>query len=212
MSVLASPALSTPLLPVTRARPAQADGKEIAEVVWPAVSGEAWAIERLIGAVRPTVVSYCRGRLGRTAGGYELADDVAQETCLGIVSALPRFRDMGCPFLAFVYGIAAHKVADAQRREMRTPSPVEELPDRADDAPGPEESVVRLLQARRARALLDMLPEQQREILLLRVVSGMSAEATGQVLNLSAGNVRVQQHRALKRLRGLIPSRQLADT
>ena len=32
-----------------------------------------------------------------------------------MLTALPGYRDQGRPFLAFVYGIAAHKVADAHR-------------------------------------------------------------------------------------------------
>jgi len=52
-----------------------------------------------------------------------------------------------------------------------------------------------------ARRLLARLPENQRELLLLRVVSGLSAEETGNVLGMSPGAVRVAQHRALARLR-----------
>ena len=48
----------------------------------------------------------------------------------------------------------------------------------------------------RARDLLDRLPDHQRELVLLRVVAGLSAEETGNVLGMSAGAVRVAQHRA----------------
>ena len=61
------------------------------------------------------IVRYCRARLGRVAGHYHIADDVAQEVCIAVFSALPRYRDMGRPFVSFVFGIAAHKVADALR-------------------------------------------------------------------------------------------------
>jgi RNA polymerase sigma-70 factor, ECF subfamily len=40
---------------------------------------------------------------------------VAQEVCLAVLSALPRYRNMGRPFVSFVFGIASHKVADAAR-------------------------------------------------------------------------------------------------
>ena len=52
-----------------------------------------------------------------------------------------------------------------------------------------------------ARTLLQTLPDQQREILLLRVAVGLSAEETGRALGLTPGAVRVAQHRALRRLR-----------
>ncbi len=51
--------------------------------------------------------------------------------------------------------------------------------------------------------LLDQLPSHQRELLLLRVVAGLSAEETGSALGMSSGAVRVAQHRALARLRAL---------
>ena len=49
--------------------------------------------------------------------------------------------------------------------------------------------------------LLQILPEKQREILILRVVVGMSAEETAEAVGSTAGAVRVAQHRALARLK-----------
>jgi RNA polymerase sigma-70 factor (ECF subfamily) len=104
---------------------------------------------------------------------------------------------------AFVFAIAAHKVADAARGAARAPLPVPVLPDLPDRCPGPEETAVKGVDARLARALLAHLPAAQRRLLLLRVVAGLSAEDTGYVLDMSPGAVRVAQHRALVRLRAL---------
>lgn len=174
-----------------------------ASLVLRAIEGDDAAKETLIGEVRPVVFRYCRGRLGRVAGQHHIADDVAQEVCMAVLKALPRYRDMGRPFMSFVYGIASHKVADAQRKELRAARPVEDLPDGPDDSPGPEERALRMSEARDARLLLDRLPEGQRELLLLRVANGLSAEDTGNILGMSAGAVRVAQYRALNRLRAL---------
>jgi RNA polymerase sigma-70 factor (ECF subfamily) len=54
--------------------------------------------------------------------------------------------------------------------------------------------------------LLNTLPEKQREILRLRVVVGLSAEETAEAVNSTPGAVRVAQHRALSRLRGVLAS------
>ena len=54
--------------------------------------------------------------------------------------------------------------------------------------------------------LLDELPDKQREILILRVVVGMSAEETAEAVGSTAGAVRVAQHRALARLKAEIIS------
>ena len=162
-----------------------------------AARGQPAAVEALLEQIRPMVVRYCRARLGH----YHIADDVAQEVCIAVLSALPRYRDMGRPFASFVFGIASHKVADAMRNAARLAIPTEALPDGPDDRPGPEETVVAYIEAERARALLARLPAHQRELLVLRVLTGLSAEETGHALGMSPGAVRVAQHRALARLR-----------
>jgi RNA polymerase sigma-70 factor, ECF subfamily len=175
-----------------------------------AVGGQPAAIESLLQYIRPMVVRYCRARLGRTTGHYHVADDVAQEVCIAVLSALPRYRDMGRPFASFVFGIASHKVADAMRYASRLAVPTEDLPDGPDDRPGPEETVVACIEAERARTLLARLPAHLRELLILRVVTGLSAEETGNVLGMSAGAVRVAQHRALARLRAIAVKESIA--
>lgn len=183
--------------------PASAAEDDLRSLVGRAAAGDKEASESLIAQVRPVIVRYCRARLGRSAGYYHIADDVAQEVCIAVLKALPRYRDMGRPFTSFVFGIAAHKVADAQRSEIRAAIPTEDLPDGPDDTLGPEEYVVRLSEARQARALLERLPDQQRDLLLLRIIGGLSAEETGTMLGMTAGAVRVAQHRALSRLRAM---------
>ena len=168
-----------------------------------AVVGDTAARDTLLGQVRVVVHRYCRARLGRLPGSEHAADDVAQEVCLAVLTALPRYRDEGRPFEAFVFGIAAHKVADAQRAAVRAAVPTENLPDTADTGLGPEGFAMRTSDAETARRLLDLLPPHQRELLVLRVAVGLSAEETGAVLGMSAGAVRVAQHRALARLRVL---------
>jgi RNA polymerase sigma-70 factor, ECF subfamily len=168
-----------------------------------AMRGQPAAIDTLLRQIRPMVVRYCRARLGRISGHYHAADDVAQEVCIAVLYALPRYQDMGRPFASFVFGIASHKVADAMRNAARMAIPTEDLPDGPDDRPGPEETAVAYLEAERARALLARLPVHQRELLVLRVLSGMTAEETGHELGMSPGAVRVAQHRALARLRAI---------
>lgn len=168
-----------------------------------AVRGQPDAIDTLLRQIRPMVVRYCRARLSRIYGHYHAADDVAQEVCIAVLSALPRYQDMGRPFASFVFGIASHKVADAMRSAGRLAIPTEDVPDGPDDRPGPEETVVAYIEAERARALLARLPVNQRELLVLRVLSGLTAEETGKALGMSPGAVRVAQHRALARLRAM---------
>lgn len=123
---------------------------------------------------------------------------------MAVVTALPRYVETGTPFAAFVHGITSHKVADALRASYRDrTSATDVLPERADPSAGPEAAALARERAEHARALLDRLPPAHRELLLLRVVQGLSAEDAGAALGMSAGAVRVAQHRALARLRTL---------
>jgi RNA polymerase sigma-70 factor, ECF subfamily len=174
-------------------------------VVADAVAGDRDALREVLETIRPIVVRYCRARVGTFERSDLSADDVAQEVCLAAVMALPRYRDRGRPFLAFVYGIAAHKVADAYRAVGRDPSyPTESVPERLSSEPGPEQSALDADSVTRMTDLLNILPDKQREILILRVVVGLSAEETAQAVGSTAGAVRVAQHRALARLKSAI--------
>src|ERR1700754_4319667 len=172
------------------------------ELVSRAMAGDPESVGRLIAIIRPMVVRYCRARLGRMDRSSVSADDVAQEVCLAVLTALPGYRVQGRPFLAFVYGIASHKVIDAHRAATRNRAePVPDVPDRVEVADGPEQRTLRVELSEEMGKLLEKLPEKQREILVLRVVVGLSAEETAEAVGSTPGAVRVAQHRALAKLR-----------
>lgn len=180
-------------------------GERLDAVVAEAVAGDRDALREVLETVRPIVVRYCRARLGSTDRNGISADDVAQEVCLAAMMALPRYEDQGRPFLAFVYGIAAHKVADAHRAAARNRSePTDVVPERLSTEAGPEQLAMNADSAARMNELLALLPDKQREILTLRIVVGLSAEETAVAVGSSAGAVRVAQHRALARLKAEI--------
>ncbi|MEO9221025.1 MAG: sigma-70 family RNA polymerase sigma factor [Mycobacteriaceae bacterium] len=180
-------------------------GDELDDDATAAVRGDRAALTRVLEAIRPIVVRYCRARVGASHRGYASADDVVQEVCLAVITALPRYRDQGRPFLAFVYGIAAHKVADAHRTAARNRAePVAEVPDTQTEYDGPEQRALDSEAGGRMAALLDRLPERQREILVLRLVVGMSAEETAAAVGSTAGAVRVAQHRGLAKLKDVL--------
>jgi len=176
------------------------------ELVTAAMAGDRNAVGRLLTIIRPLVVRYCRARLGAPDRSSASADDVAQEVCLAVLTALPGYRVQGKPFLAFVYGIAAHKVIDAHRASARNRSePVADVPDSVEAGDGPEQRALRVELSGEMGRLLDQLPDKQREILVLRVVVGLSAEETAEAVGSTPGAVRVAQHRALARLRKSMP-------
>lgn len=173
------------------------------EVVAAAKAGDPTAVHALIASVRPAVLTYCRSRLGTYAGGLEAADDVAQEVCVGLLKVLPRYEANGAPFAAFVYAIAANKVADAQRSYRRSAVLVDEFPDQTEPSPTPEERVLSSASVQATNELLSRLPSKTRQVLLLRA-SGLAADVVGAQLGMTANAVRVAQHRGVVKLRQLI--------
>ncbi|MFC0505562.1 RNA polymerase sigma factor ShbA [Micromonospora costi] len=174
------------------------------DVVRRAAAGEPAAVDRLLALIRPIAVRYSLARLGHVGAGGATAEDVAQEVCLAVLRALPRFTDQGRPFLAFVYGIAARKVADARRAAGRDRAEsVAEVPDAPDPAPGPEHRALTVDLGSRLAGLLAQLPATHREILVLRLAVGLTADEVGTVLGMTGGAVRLVQHRALSRLRAV---------
>jgi RNA polymerase sigma-70 factor, ECF subfamily len=174
-------------------------------VVAEALAGDRDALREVLETIRPIVVRYCRARVGAMERSGLSAEDVAQEVCLAAVMALPRYRDRGRPFLAFVYGIAAHKVADAYRAAGRDLAyPTDSVPEHRSTEPDPEQAALEADSVTRMSDLLEILPDKQREILILRVVVGLSAEETAEAVDSTPGAVRVAQHRALARLKSAI--------
>jgi len=167
-----------------------------------AVRGDPRATAAVLETIRPLVVRYCRARMDRSVVDVVDAEDLAQEVCIAILRALPRYQDQGKPFIVFVYGIAAHKIADVYRAAARTRStPVAEVPDRPCQDPGPEQQVLHGEAAQQINLLLSTLSTRHRQIMLLRIVDGLRATEIATLLGSTAGSIRVAQHRALTTLR-----------
>ena len=190
--------------PDQRAPPRREDSRRahlIDNLVAGAVGGDVRARDDLLALIHPLVLKYCRARLGRQESLMSSADDVAQDVCMAVVSALPNYQLKGLSFRAFVYGIAAHKVTDAFRAIGRNRAePVAELP----DGPVKPRRLLAAEMSARLGKLLSHLTPRQREVLVLRLAVGLSAEETAQAVRSTPGAVRVTQHRALGRLRKIL--------
>lgn len=173
-----------------------------------AATGDHRSVGRLLELIRQPVLGYCRARMGSRAVGLQTAEDVAQDVLLALCGALPRYRSGEKPVMAFVFGIASNKVVDAFRVAGRDRSdPTDGMPDEPDAGPGPELRAVLGSQVDELRVLLAEIPENYREVLVLRVALHYSAEETAKIMGSSAGAVRVMQHRAMAKLRKLIADR-----
>lgn len=174
--------------------------QELQALVPAAVKGDRDALQRILEIIHPLVLRYVRARI--TSGRFPGAEDIAQEACLAVVHSIERYKDRGRPFMAYVYGVVSHKVADARRAYVRDQShPTDEMPDSVSREANPEEEALVMDGSNTVRQLLDSLSERAREIVILRVFVGLSAEETADMVGSTPGAVRVAQHRALASLR-----------
>ena len=153
---------------------------------------EAW--EALYRRAYPGLIAYASRRLDA-----ERASDAVAETMARAVAGISRFEwRVGGSFDAWIYGILRHVVIDAHRARSRESGRREAV-----DASraGPLDQVLEGEEARAVRAAYERLGDEDREVLELRVVAGLSAEEVGTVLGKRAGAVRMAQSRALERLR-----------
>lgn len=172
-------------------------------LVQAARAGGGAAFGRLWELLAPSVAGYLRGR------GVRDVDDVTSEVFLAAFRGIGRFDGDGASFRAWLFTIAHHKRVDLVRRPAREVS----WDDGADPPPGhrlvdsvrsAEDTVLSSLGDLEAMRLLDDLTEEQRTVVLLRVVGDLSLAEVADVLGKPVGAVKALQHRALTRLRRII--------
>ncbi|MCK4176065.1 RNA polymerase sigma factor [Aciditerrimonas ferrireducens] len=163
--------------------------------------GDEAGVNALYQAFQPPLLRYLRWR---SPGG---AEDLAQETWLAVARGLPRFEGGVSEFRAWLFAIARRKLVDEQRAALRRPRsepwPARDEPGTLVLDPGqdPGDLVAGELDAQRAvAALTEHLSEEVAEVVVLRVVAGLSVEQVAALTGRSPGAIRVLQHRALRKL------------
>lgn len=159
---------------------------------------EAWT--ELYDRLAPMVYAYLRTQ------SLDDPDDVAGETFLQVVRDIHRFEGTERQFRSWVLTIAHHRMLDARRARARRPSqsmPTEALPQGSpfDETTTP---VLETAQWETIESVLSKLTTDQREVVVLRVVSELTLEETAQVLDRTVGSVKALQHRAYNALRAQI--------
>ena len=133
------------------------------------------------------------------------AEDLVGDVFLRVWRSLPNYQEQGVPFLAFLFRIARNALIDHYRRASKSKQNVsiEDITLR-DSGPGTGDKVVANLEHEEIKQTLGQLREDYRTVLVLRFLSELSPEETANVMDRSAGAVRVLQHRALAALRKLM--------
>lgn len=148
--------------------------------------------------VAPLVHAYLRHQ------SLDDPDDVAGETLLQVVRDLDRFQGDHHQFRSWVLTIAHHRMLDARRARGRRPAdpvPAERF---GSLASGPEDASEAALEADsldHVLMLLADLTEEQRTVVLLRVLGDLTLEEVAALLGRTVGSVKALQHRAFVALR-----------
>jgi RNA polymerase sigma-70 factor (ECF subfamily) len=141
-------------------------------------------------------------------GDHHDAEDATERIFLAALRALPDFRDQGSTFRAWLFRIAHNTIANAHRSRARRRT--EPLPDdfqRAAPNADPAGQVAVADELREVRRVVAQMPEDRRQVILLRFVDDLSTAEIAEVLDRSPGAVRVLLHRSLRDLAARLDAR-----
>jgi RNA polymerase sigma-70 factor (ECF subfamily) len=163
--------------------------------------GDPRAFDELVRWLEAPLVGFLRAR------GAEDAEGMAQEVLVRVFGAVERFEGGSAEFRGWVFKIARNMLIDERRywarRGQVVATPNDELP----HGVAVDHPLDGMDQRERVETILSDLTDEQREVLLLRVVAGLTVEETARAVGRRPGAVRALQHRALGRLRRLLSRR-----
>jgi RNA polymerase sigma-70 factor (ECF subfamily) len=161
-----------------------------------AAASTAQAATARAATARRRLVRYLRARAPRDHA------DLASDTWLDVARNLQAFEGTEDDLTRWIFTVARHRLVDHWRRAQRRP--VVPVPDGSLDpgiAPSAEaDAFAGALAYEAVERILALLPPEQAEVVLLRVVAGLDGESVAAITGRRPGAVRVAQHRALKRL------------
>lgn len=179
----------------------QPDDDRLTVAVQAAQDGDETAFRTVYRAVHPRLLGYVRTLVGEAD-----AEDVASESWLQITRDLARFSGDADRFRGWAARIARNRALDHIRMRGRRPVIGGDESELA-DTPAASDTAGEALEALgtgRTLRLISRLPQDQAEAVVLRVVVGLDAKTTAQVLGKRPGAVRTAAHRGLRRLAELI--------
>ena len=166
--------------------------------------GDPEAFEQLITPLEQLIWRIC----WHYTGNRESAEDCGQETMIRIWRSLDSYRG-DCALESWVYRIAANCCMDYLRKKKRDKSvsmePMQEQGfDPADPSPGTEEQVVAAEEKKRLREAITLLPEDQREALIMTQLEKVPYEEAAKLLGVSEGTIKSRVNRAKARLKEIL--------
>ena len=145
------------------------------------------------------------GYLLRMLGHSHDAEEALQDTFVSAINGRGSYEERG-KFRAWLFRIAHNEALRVIRSRTRHPQGPHGMDGLRDDAPDPEEDLMRAEACRRVEQAIASLPDAEREVVLLRHYSGMLFREIADVLEAPLGTVLSRHHTAARRL-----SRRLSD-
>lgn len=140
--------------------------------------------------------------LSRMTGDRGAADDLVQDVFLRILTYRATFRDDGS-FETWVFRIARNARADYLRARSRVTALTDEHLDRPDRSAGPALQFERSRDHARLRRALALLPDDERELIVLARYCDLTHAQSAEILGTTIGAVKVRLHRAVRALRDI---------
>ena len=171
---------------------------DFSDVLEAARQGDEHAWTELYDSVAAQMLGYLRGR------GAADPEGLLGDAFLQVARNLRTFEGNESGFRSWVFAVAHNRLIDERRQLARRPGEAEYPVSEPETPPAPvdvEAEAIRAVDRSSIEGLLNTLSEDQRDVVLLRVLAGLSAGETGAVIGKSVGTVRVLQHRALQALR-----------
>jgi RNA polymerase sigma factor (sigma-70 family) len=163
------------------------------DLIQAAAGGDQSAFEDLYRRYARPVFGLALRRLGDRGR----AEDAVQETFASIWRSAGSYKPERGPGAPWLYAVARNAIVDRARSRTAIPS---ELPEEADDAPGPLERTEQSWVAWRVHRALEELPEREREVIALAYWSGLSQSEVAEFLGIPLGTVKTRTRAALSRL------------
>lgn len=129
----------------------------------------------------------------------DVAQDLTEQTFLRALEAIQRYEKRGIPLLAWLLRIARNLSLNNQRVQRNNSSIRKNSEDAV--AASPESCCEAKLNGEEVRQAVGALEGDQRQVIVLRFMDGLSYADVARVLGKSVGAVRVAQYRALRALR-----------
>lgn len=193
------PHLDTDTIPRVRWKAEPINTNSQRELLKLAQAGDAEAFAQLYDECAERIYRYIYFRVTEE----QTAEDLTSQVFYKAWENLDRCKLTGAPFIAWLYTIARNAVIDHYRTRKRTVS-LDEAVSLAGDGPAPEEQAELQFKTESLRRALDGLTSEQRRVVVLKFISGLSTDEIAARMGKRAGAVRALQMRALQALAGIM--------